>query len=197
MLFFVLLVVIASLAAAQEPLKDAPKDAPKDASKDTPKDAPKDTPKDAPADAPKCALVHMIVARGSSEPPGYGASISLSTAVQAALPGTTSEALDYPARMPYQDSMANGTATLKAVIARHVANCPDSKVVLIGYSQGGAVSLDALCGGGGHPEIGPPTEGLTKEEGKNVKAVAAFGDPRFVKGMAYNVGTNNKTSGVS
>jgi len=123
--------------------------------------------------------------------------MSLSHAVKKAVPGTTSEALDYPARMPYQNSMANGTVAMKKAIAAHTAKCPESKIVLSGYSQGGAVILDALCGGGGHAEIGPPTPGISKEEGKNIKAVVSFGEPRFVVNMKYNAGTNKKTNGVS
>jgi len=144
----------------------------------------------------KCAPVHMIVARGSGEARGEGVTSKLSTAVKGALPGTTSEALDYPAKMPYNGSMAVGSVNLKKVITNYTAACPSSKIVLAGYSQGGSVTLDALCGGGGHPEIGPITKGMTKEEGRNIKAVVAFGEPRFVAGMSYGAGTEAQKSGV-
>jgi acetylxylan esterase len=149
--------------------------------------------------AQKCAPVHMIVARGSFEAPGEGATAKLSTAVKKVLPGTTSEALDYPAKIPYNDqnSMAVGAANMKKAIAKYTTACPTSKIVLAGYSQGGSVTLDALCGGGGHPEIGPKTKGLTKEEGRNIKAVVAFGEPRFLAGMPYTAGTEKQKSGVS
>lgn len=183
MLVLTLLALLVSGVAAQD--RPKPADAPK------PSDAPK------PDDPPKCAPRHIIVARGSFEPRGEGVSANLTLAIKTALPSTTSEALEYPARMPYNDSLANGTATLKTVITRHTTECPDSRIVLVGYNQGGAVALDALCGGGGHEEIGPATEGMSAEEGRNVKAVVVFGDPRYVPGMAYDVGTNNKTAGVS
>jgi len=147
--------------------------------------------------AQACAPVHLIVARGSFEAPGEGISSSLSGSIKRAIPGTTSEAVDYPAVMPYSGSMAKGTANMKKAIAKYSQACPQSSLVLIGYSQGGSVVMDALCGGGGNPEIGPHTDGLTQEQGKHIKLALAFGEPRFVPGLPYDLGTNNKTSGVS
>jgi acetylxylan esterase len=147
--------------------------------------------------ASKCAPVHLIVARGSFEPQGEGISSSLSTSIKKRIPGATSEALVYPAVIPYSGSMAIGSVNMKKAITNYTQVCPESRLVLIGYSQGGSVILDALCGGGGHAGIGPHTEGITRAQGKNIKIVLSFGEPRFVAGMPYNFGTNNKTSGVS
>jgi acetylxylan esterase len=146
--------------------------------------------------AQECAAVHLIVARGSFEAAGEGTSASFSSLIKRQIPGATSEALKYPARIPYKGSMEVGVANLKLAIAEYTRACPESKIVLVGYSQGGAVSVDTLCGGGDDPEIGEKTTGLTSEEGKNVKAAVAFGDPRFVPGISYNAGTNTLTGGV-
>jgi cutinase len=146
--------------------------------------------------AQSCSPVHLIVARGSFEKPGEGLSASLSTAIKRAVPGATSEALDYPAIMPYKDSMPIGTANMKKAIARYTQTCPQSKLILIGYSQGGSVVIDTLCGGG-HPEIGPHTDGITKEQGQSIKLALSFGEPRFLPGMPYCLGTNSKSPGVS
>jgi len=146
--------------------------------------------------AQACSKSHLIVARGSFEAKGEGTSKKLSSKIKQMLPGTTSEALDYPAVIPYKNSMARGSANLKKAIINYSTKCPSSKIGLIGYSQGGAVIVDALCGGGGHPDVGPKTPGMTKEQAKNVKAAVSFGDPRFVPGMPYNLGTNNRTKGV-
>lgn len=143
-----------------------------------------------------CAPVHLIVARGSFEPQGEGITASLSTAIKKALPGTTSEALVYPAVIPYLGSLSKGTANLKDLIAKYTEACPSSKLVLIGYSQGGAVVMDALCGGGGK-DIGVHTDGITEEQGRLIKLALSFGEPRFIPGMSYGLGTNNKTTGVS
>ena len=60
------------------------------------------------AAAQGCTPVHIIVSRASGEAPGEGISAQLSVALKKALPGTTSEALECPARMPYNGSMALG-----------------------------------------------------------------------------------------
>lgn len=82
-----------------------------------------------------CADVHLLLARGTTE--GYpGALGSLATLVTDAVNGSTYENILYPATQEgstpsYQEGIANGTAQLAA----YVAACPDSKVVLLGYSQ--------------------------------------------------------------
>lgn len=48
------------------------------------------------------------------------------------------------------------------------------------------MTLDALCGRGGHPEIGPMTKGISEKDGRNnPKAVVSFGESRSVPGMSY------------
>ncbi|KAF2666133.1 carbohydrate esterase family 5 protein [Microthyrium microscopicum] len=148
------------------------------------------------AAAAACSPVHLIVARASGESPGEGISRTVSAAVKKVIPETTSDPVVYPAKMPYTNSMAKGTAELQRMIAAYTTQCPTTKIALIGYSQGASVVIDAMCGGGGNPEIGPHTEGLSKEQGRNVKVMTVFGDPRFVAGMPYNVGTNNRTNGL-
>lgn len=83
-----------------------------------------------------CGPVHIIVARASTEAAGVGMMGSLATLVQKAVPGTTIDAVDYPAEMlAYSTSSAEGTAALSAQLTNYVGRCPDSKVVLMGYSQ--------------------------------------------------------------
>lgn len=89
-----------------------------------------------------------------------------------------------------------GVANLKKAIGAYTQQCPQSKLVLMGYSQGGAVLVDTLCGGGGR-QVGPATPGLTLEEGKLIKAAVSMGDPRFVPGTKYDLGTNRGRGGVS
>jgi hypothetical protein len=145
--------------------------------------------------AQQCAPVHLIVARASGEAPGEGTIASLSTLLKQKIPGATSEALNYPAKMPYSGSIPVGVANMKTAIAKYTTACPTGKLVLLGYSQGGAVLTDTLCGGGG-PQVGPKTPGLTAEEGKLIKAAVSMGDPRFVPGAPYDVGTNKNKPGV-
>jgi acetylxylan esterase len=61
------------------------------------------------------------------------------------------------------------------------ARCPDTKIVLIGYSQGGQIMDNALCGGAGAT--------LTGAALASVKAAIFMGDPHNIRGLPYNVGT--------
>ena len=83
-----------------------------------------------------CAPVHIIAARGSTEAPGPGAMASLAALIQAAYPGTDLESINYPAKLfPYDDSSAQGTAATTSQLTNYVNACPNSKIVMIGYSQ--------------------------------------------------------------
>jgi hypothetical protein len=86
--------------------------------------------------AAPCAPVHIIVARASGEAPGEGTISSLSTLLKQKIPGATSEALVYPAKMPYSGSIPVGVANMKTAIAKYTQACPTGKLVLLGYSQG-------------------------------------------------------------
>jgi len=143
-----------------------------------------------------CPPVHIIVARASGEPQGEGIIGSLASTLKQQIPGATSEALVYPAKIPYEGSISVGVTNMKAAIANYTQSCPTGKVVILGYSQGAAVLTDTLCGGGG-PSIGPSTPGLTTEEGRLLKAAVGMGDPRFVPGTSYDAGTNKDMGGVA
>jgi hypothetical protein len=142
----------------------------------------------------RCAPVHIIAARASGEAPGYGIIQALADQLKRQIPGATSAPVDYPAVLQYARSTPVGVTNMKRMIADYTAACPTAKLVLIGYSQGGAVTVDTLCGGGGK-DVGPPTPGLTAEEGRLIKAAVSFGDPRFVPGVSYALGTNKGPKG--
>lgn len=107
-----------------------------------------------------CAPVHVLVARESFAPAGEGFLLpSLISNIVKAHPGATKEAIKYPASvMPYDDSSAKGTKAVQEQLTSYVSRCPDSKVVLVGYSQGAHIVGDALCGGGDYPGIGPAND---------------------------------------
>lgn len=70
----------------------------------------------------------------------------------------------------------------------------------MGYSQGAAVTVDTLCGGGGTyvpPDAAPTTAALSATQGQNVVVAVMMGDPRFVPGVTYEAGTNKDKGGVS
>ena len=89
----------------------------------------------------------MIVARASTEAPGQGIIGAVATKVQQAVPGSDSEAVDYPATLTnYTASEASGVADMTTLIQSYVARCPSSKIALLGYSQGAQVAGDVMCG---------------------------------------------------
>jgi acetylxylan esterase len=80
--------------------------------------------------------VHMIVARASTEPPGEGIIGGVAAQVQQSMPGSDSEAVDYPATLTdYLNSEASGVAAMKQLIQSYVTRCPNAKIALLGYSQ--------------------------------------------------------------
>ena len=135
-----------------------------------------------------CATgVHIIVARGSTEPQGEGQTASLSTLIKNAIPGSDSYALVYPALLsPYQESEGNGTIALLQTIQDYAESCPQTKIVLLGWSQGGQVSLDTLCGTS--EEGFAVTAPLAKEYEDKIAAVVAYGDPSRAPAQPYNAG---------
>lgn len=77
---------------------------------------------------------------------------------------------------------------LRGGLADSHKQCPNTKLVLIGYSQGGQIMDNALCGGSGAT--------LTGASLAAVKAAIFMGDPHNVNGLPYNVGTC-RAGGVS
>lgn len=105
----------------------------------------------------------MIVARASTEASGEGIIGAVATQVQQSVPGSDSEAVDYPATLTnYTSSEASGVAAMQKLIQDYVARCQSSKIALMGYSQvslsgfhrerlsdfwqGAQVVGDVLCG---------------------------------------------------
>lgn len=93
--------------------------------------------------------VYVIGARGSDEDKGFGSTAAVVDAVLAAIPGSGSIALDYPASVLdpiYSSSVTDGIKTMKSLVQNYADNC-GGKIVLIGFSQGGNVITDVLAGG--------------------------------------------------
>src|SRR5580692_2949735 len=88
--------------------------------------------------ASACSPVHIFVGRGSQEAKGEGSTGRLSASIKRAIAGTTSEAIDYPALLnPYTSSESKGVAATKEQMQAYAKRCPQSKLVLMGYSQVG------------------------------------------------------------
>lgn len=135
-----------------------------------------------------CPGVHVFGARETTVSPGYGSSASVVNSIVAAHSGATSEAISYPAcggqsscgGVSYANSVSQGTQAVITAVSNYAKTCPDTSLVLVGYSQGGEIFDAALCGANG---AGGSLSSY------NVKAAIFMGDPRFKAGAPYNVGT--------
>ncbi len=119
------------------------------------------------ASADPCSDVAVVFARGTHQEPGLG------NVGEAFVQSLTSQvngrsvdvyAVNYPASDDYHGSSSAGAGDATAHIQNTVANCPNSKIVLGGYSQGSTV-IDLV------------TTQLPASAADHVAAVALFGEP--------------------
>ncbi len=133
-----------------------------------------------PADAAAavCPDVEVVFARATTEPPGIG---GVGQAfVDALRPQIGSRSLsvypvNYPATEDFATSASSGAADANAHVQSTAANCPGTRMVLGGYSQG-ALVIDLLTAvpvslAGFTPAPLPP------EVADRVAAVAVLGNP--------------------
>jgi hypothetical protein len=77
------------------------------------------------------------------------------------------------------------------------SRCPNTQLVIVGYSQGGQVADNAFCGGPdsnqGYSQTSPAFNAATMNQ---IKAVIEMGNPRYVNGVSYQVGSC-RTQGFS
>lgn len=135
----------------------------------------------APAYAAPCPDVEVVFARGTFEPPGVGAiGQAFVDALTARTPGKTVEVypVNYPASIDFATA-ADGVIDASNRVVTMAGQCPDTRIVLGGYSQGAAVAAyiteDAIPDG----YIPPPgmTGPMPPSVADNVAAVALFGKP--------------------
>ena len=133
------------------------------------------------AEPAACPDVEVIFARGTGEPPGIGrVGQAFVDALTPQLGGRTvgTYGVVYPASYDFLTA-AEGANDAAARIESMSATCPDTRLVLGGYSQG-AAAVDMLAGipplGNKIGEIGsaPP---LPADLDASVAAVAVFGNP--------------------
>ncbi len=133
------------------------------------------------AEDPSCAAVEVVFARGTFEAPGIGdTGQAFVDALNARLGGNPVDVygVNYPASLDF-GAAAQGVGDASAKIEQIVASCPDTKIVLGGYSQGAAVAayttFDAVPAGLALPDgiTGP----MPASVAPHVAAVALFGTP--------------------
>ena len=125
--------------------------------------------------------VEVVFARGTSEPPGIGrVGQALVDALTPLIGGRTigSYGVNYPATYDFLTA-ADGATDATNHISSMVAQCPSTRIVLGGYSQGAAV-VDMLAGipplGNKIGEVGSASAAPADLDA-NVAAVAVFGNP--------------------
>ncbi|KAK3988713.1 family 5 putative carbohydrate esterase [Cladorrhinum sp. PSN332] len=145
-----------------------------------------------------CPSIHVFGARETTVSPGFGTAGGLVNQVLQAFPGATSEAIVYPAcggqgscgGVQYGESARQGTNAVATAVNNFHTRCPNTQIVLIGYSQGGQIMDNAVCGG---PDSGSSitttTPPISASALNMVKAAIFMGSPRYVAGLSYNVGT--------
>ncbi|KAB8302332.1 hypothetical protein EYC80_005764 [Monilinia laxa] len=117
-----------------------------------------------------CAPMMVIFARGTTEPAPIGTVAgpplmkALSSAVGAG--NVAMQGVPYPADIPgfLAGGDANGSKMMASMVKSAVTNCPDSKVVMVGYSQGGQLVHNAA-------------KMLPADTMANVNSAIIFGDP--------------------
>ncbi|WP_181696512.1 cutinase family protein [Nocardia sp. GTS18] len=150
--------------------------------------------------AAPCSDVEVVFARGTAEPGGeLGVTgVSFVEALRANAGGRSVGAygVDYPAssdfadRLGFAQSVVRGIDDAQRRVEFVAANCPGTRIVLGGYSQGAA--LAGFATGAGVPEGVPPEyerylpEPMRGEVVEHVAAVVLFGKPseRFLRDAA-------------
>src|SRR5882762_9929513 len=126
------------------------------------------------ASAQPCPDVEVVFARGTGEPPGVGGvGQAFVDSVRAQSGGRSVEvyAVNYPASSDFADRKAfagtvvDGIRDAGAHIQSMAANCPATRMVLGGYSQGAAV-------------IDISTTAMPTQVADHVAAAALFGGPK-------------------
>jgi hypothetical protein len=149
----------------------------------------------APASAQPCPDVEVVFARGTTEDPGVGPTGQAFVDALRARIGARSMAVypvDYPATIDFPTAL-DGVRDASAHVEATAANCPNTKMVLGGFSQGAAVMgfVTSNVIPDGAPD-GVPNP-MQADIANHVAAVALFGKPnaRFmgaIKQPQVNVG---------
>jgi cutinase-like protein len=120
------------------------------------------------AAAAPCPDVEIVFARGTTEPPGAGGiGQAFIDSVRSQLGGRSVGvyAVDYPASRDFDTSTPAGARDASAHIQSMAADCPNTRLVLGGYSQGAGV-------------IDLSTTSMPPQVADHVAAAALFGAPR-------------------
>jgi len=151
---------------------------------------------------------HIIGIRGTLEEQGFGELKKVVDRLMEALPGSDAVPISYPAggiTIPegggepqydlgdYIASESEGYIALVTEIKTFVDRCPETDIVLLGYSQGAHVVGDVLCGA--RKLIFPYKAPLDTSYSYSIRAIIQLGDPTNRGDISWHVG-NATHSGI-
>ena len=138
------------------------------------------------ATAAPCPDVEVVFARGTNEPPGVGG------VGQAFIDSLTSQVggrsvgvypVSYPATDSFSSSSAAGANDTSGHVQNMAASCPNTRMVLGGYSQG-ALVMDLATGE------------MPANVANKVAAVAVFGNPSLNGSLARRLSGGEPMPGI-
>ncbi|KAI0199488.1 carbohydrate esterase family 5 protein [Astrocystis sublimbata] len=141
----------------------------------------------------ECTGVHIFLSRGNNEPyPGRQG--KLVDAICSELDNCDYEDIvfDNALEREYCAAVEEGRSAGVKQITAYNKRCPDTKLVVSGYSQGAQVVGDILGGGGGvffQDCTTPDTAAMDPKSkpGNMIKAALLFGDTRHTASQSYNI----------
>lgn len=124
-----------------------------------------------PRDSTTCySGVYIISARGTFEPQNHSLSDVVAQAIVDAIPDSAYSQIIYPANATLGVSEPEGILAGQQAINDYYTACPNSQMVIMGYSQGAQVMGDVLAGSDGSD--GPVTTALSQDVGSKSESTA-------------------------
>lgn len=138
----------------------------------------------------KCATgVHVLSLRGhGGKSPPYGLSVTAVDNITAAISGSDVVPVPFPSQAAdFFGATITAAANLKKYIKRYHNSCPDTKLVIQGYSQGAISAMNAFCGGNipGNSNLKP----MRGVYAKYIDAIVLYGDETGIANAPYDAGT--------
>ncbi|KAK8110368.1 uncharacterized protein PG998_006825 [Apiospora kogelbergensis] len=152
-----------------------------------------------------CNSIQIFLVRGHGEAiPGLQTSISDAICRSQASSSSSSsscgfQSIAYNATSDAQticQDQHDGIQMLRGNLTAYATACPRARLVVSGWSRGGALVTDLLAGGGGGLELtGTPALAPDEFPGPRVAAVVTFGELHHNAGMPWNVGNGSAADG--
>ncbi|CAI7579259.1 unnamed protein product [Penicillium pancosmium] len=144
----------------------------------------------------QCATgVHAILIRGQGPGDHLNVMVTIQNLVLQLIPGSTSIALPYKhGADDHRVAAGNGAYLMQEYIREYIADCPNSKIFLHGYSLGGIVLMDGLCGTSSSWLF--PVPALEPKYNESVIAAVCYGEETFLPQQPWNIGTCTNGTGL-